>query len=160
MNQIFKTSQKFYNLLSLPTESKKSIKKSTKILLGALLMIVLLVGLSAAYQPESQPNDSLTSQIESKQKINTDNPIFSIDVMSCSEYGTKSIKIQASIKNNDSVSHSPEMIFYLHDADKNVISFWDYTERNLNPGQTVFIEGYPDNKNAMTGCGLKILKIN
>lgn len=105
---------------------------------------------------------ALTSEIKSEQKSDTkdSSPMFSIDVMSCTEYGTNSIKIQASLKNNDSVTHSPEMIFYLHDENMKVVSFWEYTERNLAPGQMVFIEGYPDVISPMTGCGLKILKNN
>jgi len=74
------------------------------------------------------------------------------------KYGYLNVKGQ--ITNNDSISHSPQMIIYASDINGNMLTFVEHIEMNVRAGQTVYFDRSLDDSSSIDNCGVKIEQFN
>ena len=87
-------------------------------------------------------------------------PMFTFELISCivDEFDVRTVK--GTITNIDSEYHSPEVMVYLSDSNKEVLTFVQQLSTGIAPGQKIIIErGVPNHPDAV-GCGFKIVSEN
>lgn len=94
------------------------------------------------------------------EDMNNNSQIITGKVIVCEtdKYGYLNVKGQ--ITNNDSVSHSPQMIIYAVDINGNMLTFIEHIEMNVSAGQTVYFDRSLDDSSSIDSCGVKIEQLN
>lgn len=78
-------------------------------------------------------------------------------IIVCEIEGTgQYVNIKGSITNNDSISHTIEVILYLYDSEKNMLTFIEHIESGIMSGQTVYYDRLIDYKSEFRGCGIEL----
>jgi len=87
-------------------------------------------------------------------------PIFTFELISCIVGEFDFTTVKGTIKNIDNEYHSPELMIYLSDSNKEVLTFVKQFSTGIAPGQKVIIErGVPSHPDA-AGCGIRTVSNN
>lgn len=105
-------------------------------------------------------NSELNQQIDALQTTNSQTQEqqspFDLIVINCSPYGTKSIKVEYSVKSNHDEIIDLELIIAGVDNNGNILSTSTPIMWDIVPGQTKFDHTYIDNSSGLVSCTIGV----
>ena len=113
-------------------------------------------------------NSELTEELANLQErlnepqsteTSNDNP-FELQVISCSAFGTKSLQVEYSLKNNYEDTVSIQLVIRGLDVNHNVLSISTPWEFDIFPGMTRYGTTYIDDHPNLNSCGIMINDIS